>query len=263
MAGGHDASDAVELRAVSAGYAGRQALREITARLPRGRVTALVGANGAGKSSLLSVLAGVLRPTAGTVGGLGGRRPALVVQRSAVSDALPITVRETVAMGRWADLGPWRRPRRADRELVETCLDRLGIQDLARRQLGDLSGGQRQRALIAQGLAQRPELLLLDEPTTGLDAEAHRLITDALDRAWAEDGTTVVHATHDLELALRAHHCLLLAHGRLLAAGPPAEVLTQDALRRAWGTPDLTPWPPAEPAATHGTASVPDRGGHR
>ncbi|UED88768.1 metal ABC transporter ATP-binding protein [Streptomyces profundus] len=228
----------IALRRVSAGYGNRPALHAISARIPGGLATSLVGANGAGKSSLLAVLAGVLDLADGTVTGRGPRRPALVVQRDAVPDGLPITVRETVAMGRWADLGPWRRARPEDRALVEACLDRLGIVDLARRQLGSLSGGQRQRALVAQGLAQRPELLLLDEPTAGLDAEAGRRVATALDTAVAE-GTTVVHATHDLGLALRADHCLLLAHGRLLAEGPPAEVLTPEALRRAWGTPEL------------------------
>ncbi|SOD62221.1 zinc/manganese transport system ATP-binding protein [Streptomyces zhaozhouensis] len=233
-----DRPDDLAVHRISAGYGDRLALTEVSARLPGGRITSLVGANGAGKSSLLAVLAGVLRPTAGEVTGLGPRRPALVAQRSAVSDALPLTVRETVAMGRWADLGPWRRARRADRELVEECMERLGVAPLAGRQLGSLSGGQRQRALVAQGLAQRPEVLLLDEPTAGLDAEARERIAAALAEAGAA-GTTVVHATHDLHLALDADHCLLLADGRPLAEGRPAEVLTPEALRRAWGTPEL------------------------
>ncbi|ARQ72002.1 zinc ABC transporter ATP-binding protein AztA [Streptomyces marincola] len=242
----------IDLRAVSAGYAGRPVLRDLTAHLPHARVTALVGPNGAGKSTLLSVLAGVLAPLAGGVTGLGPGRPALVVQRSSVPDTLPLTVREAVGMGRWADLGLWRRRTARDRELVEDAMARLGVTDLAGRQLGSLSGGQRQRVLVAQALAQRPGLLLLDEPTSGLDQDAHTRIADVLDAAGAE-GVTVVHATHDMNLALRADHCLLLGRGRLLAAGPPEEVLTSRDMHVAWGLPAAEETRPA-PAGPPGRA---------
>jgi zinc/manganese transport system ATP-binding protein len=229
---------AAELRGVSAGYGRRLALRDVTARVPRGTVTAVLGPNGSGKSTLLGLLAGVLRPAAGTLERSGGGRPALVVQRSAVPDALPLTVRDTVTMGRWAHRGGWRRLTRQDRAVVDRCMERLGVTELAGRQLGSLSGGQRQRALIAQGLAQEAELLLLDEPTAGLDLEAQRRITGVLDEAGGH-GTTVVHATHDLTQALRAGHCLLLGEGRLVAEGPPDRVLTPAALERSWGLPRL------------------------
>ncbi|GAB2874537.1 zinc ABC transporter ATP-binding protein AztA [Streptomyces mayteni] len=229
--------DAVLLTGVAAGYPRRPpALRDLTARLPRGRRTAVVGPNGAGKSTLLGVVAGVLRPAAGTVTRRYAGRPALVAQRSAAADALPLTVRDAVAMGRWAHRGPWRPLTRHDRAVVHDCLDRLGLLDLAARQLGELSGGQRQRALVAQGLAQESEVLLLDEPAAGVDLAATRRISAVLAAA-AERGVTVVQATHDLAEALRADHCLLLADGRPLAAGPPADVLTPEALAEAWGLP--------------------------
>ncbi|MFF5986780.1 zinc ABC transporter ATP-binding protein AztA [Prauserella flavalba] len=229
-----DGSSGIELDGVAAGYAGRTVLHAITARLPRAGVTAIVGPNGSGKSTLLSVVAGVLRADAGSVTLPAGVRPAFVVQRSAVSDSLPITVHETVAMGRWAHRGPWRRLSEEDREIVAEELHRLEITGLSRRRLGSLSGGQRQRALVAQGLAQRSRVLLLDEPTTGLDVPARRTIAAALADA-AAAGTAVVHVTHDLAEADRADHCLLLRDGRLLAEGPPTAVLTQDALDTAWG----------------------------
>ncbi|MGK5529403.1 zinc ABC transporter ATP-binding protein AztA [Streptomyces sp. URMC 129] len=225
-----------------AGYGRHRVLHGLTGRIPRARVTALVGRNGSGKSTLLGVLAGTVTPAAGTVTRRDTGRPAFVVQRSAASDALPLTVRETVAMGRWAARGPWRRLTRDDRAIVDACLDRLGIGHLADRRLGTLSGGQRQRALVAQGLAQRSDLLLLDEPAAGLDLDAGRRITAALDDA-RHRGVTVVHATHDLAEALRADHCLLLGAGRLLASGPPHTVLTRDALERAWDLPRLPPAP--------------------
>jgi zinc/manganese transport system ATP-binding protein len=125
-------------------------------------ITALVGPNGSGKPALLGVMAGVVRPTSGRLQRVGDRPPAFVPQRSAVADALPLTVRQTVEMGRWSHRGPWRRLTRQDRATVDQAMERLGSTDLATRQLGELSGGQRQRALIAQGLAQESDLLLVD-----------------------------------------------------------------------------------------------------
>ena len=152
-----------------------------------------------------------------------------MTQRSRAADVLPLTVRETVAMGRWGHRGPWRRLSRRDRDAVGASMSRLGISALAHRQLGELSGGQRQRALVAQGLAQEADLLLLDEPTTGLDATAQRLIADVLAELTVE-GVTVVQATHDLAAARRTDHCLLLQDGRVLREGPPGTVLTDEAL---------------------------------
>ncbi|GAA1071530.1 zinc ABC transporter ATP-binding protein AztA [Nocardiopsis composta] len=215
---------AVQLSAVSAGYGPHLVLDEVHTALPAGRTTALVGANGSGKSTLLAVVAGVHDPASGTVHRHHRHRPALVLQRSAVPDALPVTVRDTVAMGRWAHRGPWRRLTAHDRAVVDACLRRLGIARLAGRRLDELSGGQRQRALLAQGLAQESDLLLLDEPATGLDAAAQEAILDLIDEVRAE-GTTVVHATHDPHAARRADHCLVLTAGRITAEGAPAEAL--------------------------------------
>ncbi|BDT92570.1 ABC transporter ATP-binding protein [Nocardia sputorum] len=215
---------AVDVAEVTAGYRGRPVLHAFSAAIPAVRVTALVGPNGSGKSTLLGVLAGVITPTEGTVHRAHLRRPAFVVQHSAVPATLPITVRETVAMGRWAHRGAWRRLTRQDRAVVCACLDRMAIADLAERRLDTLSGGQRQRALLAQALAQESDLLLLDEPATGLDATARQEITEAIRHVRAQ-GVTVVHATHSREDALRADHCLLLRHGRVIGEGDPHTVL--------------------------------------
>ncbi|MCE7081810.1 zinc ABC transporter ATP-binding protein AztA [Streptomyces sp. ST2-7A] len=203
----------------------RVVLSEINARVPELGITTVVGGNGAGKSTLLGVIAGVIKATTGTLTRHGPGRVAHVMQRTDVPDALPLTVRETVAMGRWERLGPWRRARPEDRRRVEEAMADLGIDRLADRRLDELSGGQRQRALVAQALVQDADLLLLDEPTTGLDAAARADILAVLDGLPAR-GVTVVHATHDPEAARRAGHCLALDAGTLLAQGPPAEVLT-------------------------------------
>ncbi|MEV8319785.1 zinc ABC transporter ATP-binding protein AztA [Streptomyces sp. NPDC059900] len=223
----------VRLTGLCAGYPGRPVLHQLSAEIPGLAITALVGPNGSGKSTLLGALAGVIRPTSGELLRTGDLPPAFVPQRGAVGDTLPLTVRQTVQMGRWGERGPWRRLTRRDRAAVDTALDRLGIADLAARQLGELSGGQRQRALIAQGLAQESDLLLLDEPTTGLDPEARERI-GALLTALVADGVTVVQATHDLEAARAADACLLLQDGRLAGQGHPDHVLTTSALARIW-----------------------------
>lgn len=210
----------VRLDAVAAGYPGRVVMEQFTAHVPAFTTTAVVGPNGSGKSTLLGVVAGVIRATAGRVEHRTDRRVAYVAQRSAASDVLPMTVRDAVAMGRWGRRGLWRRLSRRDRAVVEASMTRLGVDFLAHRQLGELSGGQRQRALVAQGLAQEADLLLLDEPATGLDATAQRLIADVLAEVTRE-GVTVVQATHDLEAARAAGHLLLLRDGRLLAEGNP------------------------------------------
>jgi zinc/manganese transport system ATP-binding protein len=223
----------VRLAGLSAGYSGHPVLRQLDADIPALAITALVGPNGSGKSTLLGVLSGVIQPTSGMVRHSSNRPPAFVPQRGAIGDALPLTVRQAVEMGRWGDRGPWRRLTRRDRAAVDTALERLGITDLAPRQLGELSGGQRQRALIAQGLAQESDLLLLDEPTTGLDPEARERIGGLLADLVA-DGVTVVHATHDLDAARSAHACLLLREGRVAGQGEPGRLLTPSTLTGMW-----------------------------
>ncbi|GAB3577617.1 zinc ABC transporter ATP-binding protein AztA [Amycolatopsis endophytica] len=220
------------LEGVSAGYARRTVLHDVSVSFPAGAVTAVVGANGSGKSTLLGVLAGILRQSGGTVTRPAGP-PALVVQHDAVPPLLPITVRETVEMGRWPVRRPWQRLTRHDRTAVDDALAATDLTALSGRRLSALSGGQRQRALLAQALAREAHLLLLDEPTASLDVPGREAVSRAL-RAMAEEGMTVVQATHDLPEAQRADHCVLLREGRVLAAGPPADLLTGETLLSLW-----------------------------
>ncbi|RPK88383.1 zinc ABC transporter ATP-binding protein AztA [Streptomyces sp. ADI98-10] len=226
-----DRTTSLRFSGLCAGYPGRPVLHQVSGEITELTMTVLVGPNGSGKSTLLGVLAGVIKPTSGDLLRAGDRPPAFVPQRGAVGDTLPLTVRQTVEMGRWGERGPWRRLTARDHATVDAVLDRLGIGDLASRQLGELSGGQRQRALIAQGLAQESDLLLLDEPTTGLDPEARERI-GALLTALVADGVTIVQATHDLEVARAADACLLLQDGRLAGQGSPDKVLTTSSLTR-------------------------------
>ncbi|GHE07064.1 zinc ABC transporter ATP-binding protein AztA [Klenkia taihuensis] len=190
------------------------ALADVTARLRPGVVTALVGHNGAGKSTLLDVLAGVRPPTSGRVLGLRGRSVAYVPQRSAVPDDLPVTVGDVLAMGRWREVGPWRRLGAADRALVAQVADRLELAGLLRRPLSSVSGGQRQRALVGQGLVARADVLLVDEPTAGVDTGTREALLAAIADE-AGRGALVVHATHEQAAVDRAGAVLALDAGRL------------------------------------------------
>lgn len=188
-----DPPPAVRLDRVTALRGERTVLDGLDATFAAGQVTALTGPNGSGKSTLLDVVAGVLRPTAGRITGLPSDGVAHVSQ-SVPPTTLPLTVHATVAMGRWR---PWWRPLgRGDRAVVDAQLERMAIADLADRPLDELSGGQRQRTLVALGLAQRARVLLVDEPTAGVDADSAALVVAAL-AAEAADGVVVVHAAHD------------------------------------------------------------------
>jgi manganese transport system ATP-binding protein len=211
-------------------------LEAATFSIPSGAVTALIGPNGAGKSTLLNALAGLLAPRHGRLDVPAQARRggvAYVLQATHVSPHLPLTVRETVTMGRYATAGPLRRLGADDRAAVDRAMAALAITDLARRPLHELSGGQRQRAFVAQGLAQEAAVLLLDEPITGLDLVSRQHILDAIAEERAA-GHAVVVSTHDLGDAAQADHLLLLA-GRVVASGAPEDVLTDANLADAYG----------------------------
>ncbi|TLM81720.1 metal ABC transporter ATP-binding protein [Pseudarthrobacter sp. NamE2] len=203
---------ALTISGIGYAYPDRQVLEEVSLALMPGTHTVLTGRNGSGKSTLLGLAAGVLKPARGMVS--AGSRPALVIQHTRTPENLPCTVRQTVEMGRW----PHRRGllplRRADRQKVSAALERMGIADLADRQLQELSGGQRQRTLIAQGLAQEADILLLDEPTAGLDSSAHALIRAAVADELRR-GVTVLESSHDPGDIGRADRVVMLDAGRI------------------------------------------------
>lgn len=207
--------------------------------IPEHGITAVIGPNGGGKSTLLHAIAGLLPVTAGTLTVLGATpalsqgRLAYVLQSTTVGPGTPITVREAVAMARYPRLGLLRRMRHADRERVRGALERLDIVELADRQLHELSGGQRQRVAVAQGIAQDHDMLLLDEPLTGLDLVSARAI-DAIIHDEPTRGCTVIITTHDLDEARAADHVILVA-GKVVAHGTPEQVLTAEHLTAAYG----------------------------
>ena len=230
---------AIVMSGLRVDYRGHRAVVDVDLQIDAGTTVAIIGPNGSGKSTLLSTISGLVRPSGGRIEVLGRpprtvrRHVAHVLQTTVANEAVPLTVRETVTMGCYGRVGPFRPLRRTDRDLVEDAIERMRIGDLLDRQLLELSGGQRQRAYVAQALAQQADVLLLDEPITGLDLVTQETITDVVEAERAR-GATVVLTTHDVGTAQLADTAVLMAT-RIVAAGPPADVLTPDHLATAYG----------------------------
>jgi iron complex transport system ATP-binding protein len=218
-------------------YGSRTAVAPSSFCIPEGSIAAIIGPNGSGKSTMLNGIAGLAEPAAGSIEVLPiddrQRRVSYVLQTTKVNESLPITVREVVTMGRYPSTGAYGWLKEADRVAVQTAMDRMEISGLAERHLTELSGGQRQRVFVAQGLTQDHEMLLLDEPLTGLDITSAHAIDDVIHEEQAH-GCTIVLTTHDLTAAQVADYVVLMS-GRVVAAGSPSEVLTEEHLRAAYG----------------------------
>jgi manganese transport system ATP-binding protein len=222
---------AVQISDLQVRYGPEIALDQVELSIPAGRTVAVIGPNGSGKSSLLRAIAGLARPSRGSA--VVDGEIALVLQATDVDRSVPITVREAVTMARYPSLGLLRRLGTTDRSAIDRAMERLSIRHLARRQLHHLSGGQRQRVLVAQGLAQEADVLLLDEPVTGLDVVSRQSILDVVDEE-RDAGRTVLMTTHQLGDARRCNLVVLLAT-RPVAIGPPDEVLQERHLAQAFG----------------------------
>lgn len=224
--------------ALSVHYDSGIALDEVSFSLDGGRRLAIVGPNGAGKSTLLKVIAGVLTPTRGAVH-IFGHTPdghiciAYVPQRSQVDWNFPVTVSDVVMMGRIGKLGLFRNPTNRDWELVNHSLEVVQLTPLAKRQISQLSGGQQQRMFIARALAQEAELMLMDEPLTGLDASSQEQIFAILDQLKAQNVTVLV-SLHDLQMAARRFDEVMLLNKQMLGIGDPEVVLAPEKLMTAY-----------------------------
>lgn len=231
---------ALEVRRLTVSYGARPVLWDVDARFPARALSAIVGPNGAGKSTLLKAALGLIAADGGQTL-IEGRpvraarnRVAYVPQRDAVDWDFPITVREVVEMGRYAQTGWIRRVGRSHAALVDGCIERVGMSGYERRQIGELSGGQRQRVFIARALAQQAPVMLLDEPFAGVDARTEASLLGLLRELRAEGSSAIV-VHHDLATVRTAFDWALLLNVRVVAAGPVAESLTTENVRRAYG----------------------------
>lgn len=232
-------------RALRLAYGGAPVVDGVDLTLPDGRITAIVGANACGKSTLLRGIARIMRPLSGVVTLDGDDIHHLPTRRVATMlGLLPqephapdgITVGALVERGRHPHQGWFGRRGSDDARIVAEALSATSTLDLAHRRVDELSGGQRQRVWIAMALAQEPDILLLDEPTSFLDI-AHQIdVLDVLDRLNRTRGTTIAMVLHDINLAARyADHLVMMAAGRIIASGPPGEVISAESVRAAFG----------------------------
>ncbi|GAA4830400.1 ABC transporter ATP-binding protein [Saccharopolyspora rosea] len=230
---------ALEVHELSAGYRSTPVVSGVSTTVDTGGWLGIIGPNGAGKSTLLKAVAGLVRHSGRVLvdgrplTGLRRRDRARLVGYAPQIPQLPVglTVTDYVLLGRTPHLGLLGREGPADLAVVGSLLDRLDLARLADRPLATLSGGERQRAVLARALAQRAGVLLLDEPTTGLDVGHAQALLDLIDELRRELGTTVVTTLHDLTLAAQyAERLLLLDAGRVAAEGAPADVLTAESL---------------------------------
>lgn len=234
-------NEIVRFDRVDAGYDGRPVINDVSLRVEPGEFVGIVGPSGSGKSTLLKSLLGVAGIYSGSVTVDGQpvdsrRRPSVgyVPQLETIDWNFPVTVEEAVLMGRATSSGPWPWPRRSDREELVRLLERLGIAEHQKKHIRNLSGGQQQRVFLARALIRNPRLLLLDEPTSGVDMKTRddilHLLVD-LNR----DGVTVLISTHELN-ALAAHLPRIVCINRgIVADGVPRDVFTPDILQKTYG----------------------------
>ncbi|MEQ9406748.1 MAG: metal ABC transporter ATP-binding protein [Fuerstiella sp.] len=230
----------LDVHDMTVAYNRRPVLWNVDLTLKNPGLVAIVGPNGAGKSTLIRAVMGLVPMVSGQVTAWGKtikqqrRRIGYVPQRGSVDWDFPISVFETVLMGTFGALGWFRRPGRAQRELAMKCLDRVGMKDYARRQIGQLSGGQQQRVFLARALAQQADLYFMDEPMAGVDATTERIIFELL-KSLGREGRTIVVVHHDLRTVREHFDEVVLLNVRVVASGPAHSTFTNEKLQATYG----------------------------
>ena len=217
---------------VAVGYERHAVLQNLKLRVVRGSFAGLLGANGSGKSTLIRTILGVIPPLSGELRfhPIDRRAPVLgyVPQREALDPIFLLSSFEVVLMGVCGRVGPGRFISKSEREWARHCLEQTGAAELAGRHFSELSGGQKQRVLIARALATKPDFLLLDEPTSGIDVTVKKSVMELLRRIHQEQRQTILMASHDLPMVRQyVQHVVWLREGKI-TEGPPAELLAPD-----------------------------------
>jgi ABC-type Mn2+/Zn2+ transport system ATPase subunit len=237
-------------------YGSKVVLRHVSAEIGRGQVVGVVGPNGGGKSTLLKAILGVIPIVGGQVTIFGQpaskmrAQMACVPQREVVDWDFPISVHDVVMMGRYPRTRWPHRASRHDVEVAEHMLDRVDMLDYRDAQIGHLSGGQQQRVFVARALAQEADVLLLDEPMTGIDAATQEIILGIIEEQ-GKAGRIVLLATHDLFAASCACDCLCCVSERMVNYGPTEEMYTESNLAETFGGPVIILAPPNAPERLH------------
>jgi zinc transport system ATP-binding protein len=232
----------IELKEVTVRFQNLIALENVTLQVRRGDFLAVIGPNGSGKTTLIRAILGLVQPAHGTVR-LFGKAPrdfaewsriGYVPQIARIDPRFPIRIFDVVLMGRYGQVGLVRRPTRRDREAARAALERVGLAELANRPIGRLSGGQRQRVLVARALAAEPELLILDEPTSGVDVGTTEGLFELLGR-FRRQGMTIIVVSHDVGVVAQHVSTVACLNRTLIAHGRPEEVLRPDILECMYG----------------------------
>lgn len=230
----------ITIRDLTVTYTDRPVLWDIDLDFPQAELCAVVGPNGAGKSTLFKAVLNLVAPVSGTIKILGQPIPqglsqlGYVPQRSAVDWDFPIDVFETVLMGTYGRLGWFHRPKKAEIELAESALEKVGMEDYSKRQISELSGGQQQRVFLARALAQNAPITLLDEPFAGVDEATESKITEVLNQLKAA-GNTVIVIHHDLQTVRQLFDHVTLLNTKIIATGLTKNVMTSENLQDCYG----------------------------
>jgi manganese/zinc/iron transport system ATP- binding protein len=221
-------------------YGALVALTGVSATVHPGDIVGVIGPNGGGKSTLLKAIAGIVPARRGTVNLSGARlrrkhaNIAYVPQSDDVNWDFPLSAHDVVLMGRYRSIGWLRRPTREDRARADAALERVGLADIGQRHISQFSGGQQQRIFLARAIVQQPQIVLLDEPMTGIDVR-NRIVLHEMIREFSAAGAIVLMATHDLEEVRQHTDKILCLNRRMVAYGPTATTFIPDNLRAAFG----------------------------
>ncbi|WP_109830399.1 metal ABC transporter ATP-binding protein [Reichenbachiella versicolor] len=230
----------LEIHDLTVTYSRKPVLWGVDLTLPKGSLVGIIGPNGAGKSTLIKAAMDLIPKSSGWVEIFGEdlkkvrKKISYVPQRESVDWDFPASVRDVVVMGRYADIGLFKRPRKADYEAADYALKQVKLSEFSNRQISQLSGGQQQRVFLARALAQQADLYFMDEPFAGVDAATEKAIINIL-KQMSEQGKTVVVVHHDLQTVTKYFDWLVQLNTRLVASGPIEQVFTQELLQETYG----------------------------
>lgn len=230
----------LEIHDLTVTYSRKPVLWGVDLTLPKGALVGVIGPNGAGKSTLIKAIMEIVPLSSGWVELLQKpisevrNRVSYVPQKESVDWDFPASVRDVVVMGRYAELGLFKRPRKADYEAADYALEQVNMQQFANRQISQLSGGQQQRVFLARALAQNAEIYFMDEPFAGVDAATEKAIINIL-KTMSAEGKTVIVVHHDLQTVAQYFDWVVQLNTRLVASGPVEQAFTQELLQETYG----------------------------